>query len=122
MTSFNYMCRHSFYMTNTYETTIIVKPDLANDQMKSLNSSIDLFFSENEVSIGYREDWGIKNLKFSISKYSKGSFKFMRFISAPDFPKKLDNFLKFNTDCLRFLITKSDNVLEEITPQINKDN
>ena len=116
------MCRQSFYMTNTYETTIIVKPDLANDQMKSLNSSIDLFFSENEVSIGYREDWGIKNLKFSISKYSKGSFKFMRFISAPDFPKKLDNFLKFNTDCLRFLITKSDNVLEEITPQINKDN
>ena len=109
-------------MTNIYETTIIVKPDLANDQMKNLNSSIDLFFSENEISIGYREDWGIKNLKFSISKYSKGSFKFMRFISAQDFPKKLDSFLKFNTDCLRFLITKSSNDLEEATPQINKDN
>ena len=116
------MCRHSFYMTNIYETTIIVKPDLANDQMKSLTSSIDLFFPENEVSIGHREDWGIKNLKFTINKYSKGSFKFMRFVSASDFPKKLDNFLKFNTDCLRFLITKSSNDLEEITPQINKDN
>ena len=116
------MCRHSFYMTNIYETTIIVKPDLANDQMKSLTSSIDLFFSENEVSIGYKEDWGIKNLKFTINKYSKGSFKFMRFVSASDFPKKLDSFLKFNTDCLRFLITKSSNDLEEITPQINKDN
>ncbi len=109
-------------MTNIYETTIIVKPDLANDQMKSLTSSIDSFFSENEISIGYKEDWGIKNLKFSISKYSKGSFKFMRFISTPDFPKKLDNFLKFNTDCLRFLITKTSNDLEEVTPQINKDN
>ena len=60
-------------MTNIYETTIIVKPDLANDQMKSLNTSIDLFFSENNVSIGYKEDWGIKNLKSSIQKYSKGS-------------------------------------------------
>ena len=116
------MCRQSSYMTNIYETTIIVKPDLANDQMKSLTSSIDHFFSENEVSIGYREDWGIKNLKFAINKYSKGSFKFMRFVSASDFPKKLDSFLKFNTDCLRFLITKSSNDLEEITPQINKDN
>ncbi|MFL2534055.1 MAG: 30S ribosomal protein S6 [Alphaproteobacteria bacterium] len=109
-------------MTNIYETTIIVKPDLANDEMKNLTSSIDHFFTENGISIGYREDWGIKNLKFSIKKYSKGSFKFIRFNSNTDFPKKLDGFLKFNTDCLRFLITKSTNELNEITPQINKDN
>ena len=65
-------------MSNIYETTIIVKPDLANDQMKSL-TSIDDFFSENKISIGYREDWGIKNLKSAIKKYSKVPFKFMRF-------------------------------------------
>ena len=41
------MCRHSFYMTNIYETTIIVKPDLANDQMKNLNTSIEQFFNDN---------------------------------------------------------------------------
>ena len=46
----------------------------------------------------------------------------MRFIASSDFPNKLDNFLKFNTDCLRFLITKSINELEEITPQGQKDN
>ncbi len=109
-------------MSNIYETTIIVKPDLANDQLKSLNTSIDHFFSDNNVTIGYREDWGIKNLKTSIKNYSKGSFKFMRFNSKSDFPKKLDGFLKFNTDCLRFIIIKSSNELEEITPQINKDN
>ena len=108
-------------MTNIYETTIIVKPDLANEQLKNLNTSIDQFFTENNISIGYREDWGIKNLKSSINKYSKGSFKFMRFNASSDFPKKLDGFLKFNTDCLRFLTTKSNNELEEITPQINKD-
>mgnify|MGYP001318577751 FL=1 len=108
-------------MSNIYETTIIVKPDLANDQMKNLNLSIDNFFSENNISIGYKEDWGIKNLKSSINKYSKGSFKFMRFMSSSDFPKKLDIFLKFNSDCLRFLIIKSLNELEESTPQVNKD-
>ena len=109
-------------MTNIYETTIIVKPDLANDQLKNFNSSIDQFFSDNNVSIGYKEDWGIKNLKSIINKYTKGSFKFMRFNANSDFPKKLDSFLKFNTDCLRFLITKSIDQLEETTPQVNKDN
>ena len=109
-------------MSNIYETTIIVKPDLANDQMKNLNNSIDQFFSENNVSIGYKEDWGIKNLKSAINKYSKGSFKFMRYDASSDFPKKLDVFLKFNTDCLRYLITKSLNGLEDITPLANKDN
>ena len=109
-------------MTNIYETTIIVKPDLANDQMKTLNTSIEEFFNDNAVSIGYKEDWGIKNLKFSINKYSKGSFKFMRFNASSKFPKKLDSFLKFNTDCLRFLITKSSEDIDQVTPQINKDN
>tara|TARA_A100001035_G_C27352865_1_gene307851 strand:- start:152 stop:481 length:330 start_codon:yes stop_codon:yes gene_type:complete len=109
-------------MSNIYETTIIVKPDLANDQMKNLNTSIDQFFSDNNVLIGYKEDWGIKNLRSAIKKYSKGSFKFMRFNATGDFPKKLDNFLKFNSECLRFLITKSSNELEETTPQVNKDN
>ena len=55
-------------MSSIYETTILVKPDLANDQLKNLNLSIDNFFSENKVSIGYSEDWGIKNLKSSINK------------------------------------------------------
>ena len=109
-------------MTSIYETTIIVKPDLANDQLKNLNTSITQFFSENNIDIGYKEDWGIKNLKSSINKYNKGSFKFIRFNSPSDFPKKLDIFLKFNSDCLRFLITKSFNNLEETTPQANKDN
>ncbi len=109
-------------MSNIYETTIIVKPDLANDQLKNLNTSIDQFFSDNNVLIGYKEDWGIKNLRTVIKKYSKGSFKFMRFNASGDFPKKLDNFLKFNSECLRFLITKSSNELEEASPQVNKDN
>ena len=116
------MCRHISYMSNIYETTMIVKPDLSNDQVKNLITSLEGLFNESNVTIGYKEDWGIKNLKFSINKYSKGSFKFFRFAADPFFPKKLDNFLKFNTDCLRFLIIKSDNELEEPTPQINKDN
>ncbi|MDB4184338.1 30S ribosomal protein S6 [Alphaproteobacteria bacterium] len=109
-------------MSKVYETTIIVKPDLGNDQVKDLLNSINNFFSENSVSVGYQEDWGIKNLKFNISKYSKGSFKFMRFESESDFPKKLDIFLKYNTDCLRYLISKTVQKIDEVTPQINKDN
>jgi small subunit ribosomal protein S6 len=109
-------------MSKVYETTIIVKPDLGNDQVKDLLNAINTFFSENSVSVGYQEDWGIKNLKFNISKYSKGSYKFMRFESDADFPKKLDTFLKYNTDCLRFLISKTVQKIDEVTPQINKEN
>ena len=116
------MCRHISYMSNIYETTMIVKPDLSNDQVKNLSTSLEGFFNENNVVIGYKEDWGIKNLKFSIKKYYKGSYKFIRFSADQTFPKKLDNFLKFNSDCLRYIIIKSDNELLEPTPQINKEN
>ena len=109
-------------MSKLYETTIIIKPDLGNDQVKDLLGSINNFFTDNSVSVAYTEDWGIKNLKHTIKKYSKGSYKFFRFESDPEFPKKLDNFLKFNTECLRHLISKTDQKTEEMTPQINKDN
>ena len=109
-------------MVNIYETTMIVKPDLSNDQVKILTTSIEAFFNESKVTIGYKEDWGIKNLKFLINKYAKGSFKFIRFSADSSFPKKLDTFLKFNSDCLRFLTIKSNNELDESTPQINKEN
>ena len=46
----------------------------------------------------------------------------MRFESEADFPKKLDTFLKYNTDCLRYLISKTVQKIDEVTPQINKDN
>ena len=45
----------------------------------------------------------------------------MRFNALSDFPKKLDGFLKFNTDCLRYLITKSSDDIDLATPQVNKD-
>ena len=109
-------------MSKLYETTIIVKPDLGNDQVNDLLNSINVVFEEHKVNIGYSEDWGIKNLKFNINKYSKGSYKFMRFESNEDFPKILDNFLKFNSECLRHLISKSNQEMEQVTPQINKDN
>ncbi len=109
-------------MSNLYETTIIVKPDLGNDQVKDLLESINKFFTENSIEIGYSEDWGIKNLKFKISKYSKGSYKFFRFEAGSEFPKKLDVFLKYNTDCLRHLISRTIQKIDEVTPQINKDN
>ena len=36
----------------------------------------------------------------------------MRFNANSEFPKKLDGFLKFNSDCLRFLITKSNEEID----------
>ena len=87
-------------MTNIYETTIIVKPDLANDQLKNLNSSIDQFFSENNVSIGYREDWGIKNLKSTINKYSK-------LATINELVKYLKNDKKNDDDKINFILLRS---------------
>ena len=91
-------------MSKVYETTIIVKPDLGNDQVKDLLNSINNFFSENNVSVGYQEDWGIKNLKFNISKYSKGSFKFMRFESETP---RLNRSLPFSSTLVSPYIPRS---------------
>ena len=116
------------------------KMEMIHKEKKFLASTIEilaLYVDLNERKVAEFEDEKVKimdefieknksqfnkeNLKFSINKYSKGSFKFMRFNANSEFPKKLDGFLKFNSDCLRFLITKSNNSLEEATPQINKD-
>ena len=68
-------------MTNIYETTIIVKPDLANDQLKSLNTSIDQFFSDNNISHPcvtgkcWLGDWDHSNTRLGCIKCEKFNFK-----------------------------------------------
>ena len=55
-------------MTNIYETTIIVKPDLANDQMKNLTSSIDQFFTENSTDLtGIKTSYDNKGQTFNLA-------------------------------------------------------
>ena len=66
------MCRHSFYMTSIYETTIIVKPDLANDQLKNLNSSIDLFFLKMMFPLVIKKIGVLKTLNHQLINIQKG--------------------------------------------------
>ena len=106
-------------MKFSYETTLIIKPDLSNDQAKSLYSTIDEFFSQNNTSLNYQEDWGIRNLKTNISKYSKGLYKFYRYEAQNDFPFKLEKFLKFNTETLRSLTVKTTEPIEQKTSMIS---
>ena len=63
-------------MTNIYETTIIVKPDLANDQLKNLNTSIDEFFSENNLNSNGNEFENLKVKLFPNPSAGNFSIKF----------------------------------------------
>ena len=46
----------------------------------------------------------------------------MRFNSSSEFPKKLDTFLKFNTECLRFLLQNLIDNIDRSYSSNNKDN
>ena len=81
------MCRHISYMTNIYETTMIVKPDLANDQLKHLTSSLEGFFNDNNVVIGYKEDWVLKILSSLLKNIIKAHLNSLDFLLIKLFQK-----------------------------------
>ena len=74
-------------MTNLYETTIIVKPDLANDQLKNLNSSIDLFFSEMMFLLVIKKIGVLKTLNHQLINIQKGHLNLCVLIHRQIFQK-----------------------------------
>ena len=89
--------------------------------MKNLNTSIDQFFSENNVSIGYKEDWGIKNLKSAINRAAElaGLEDFSTYYPAQEInwrEQLLERFFSFLPSYIRdnYILKKSVKVLKDI--------
>ncbi|MDD5119849.1 MAG: 30S ribosomal protein S6 [Candidatus Omnitrophica bacterium] len=95
---------------NKYEAMIIVKPDLSDEDKKTLFKQIDDAVTKCGGSIAQSGVWAEKRkLYFPIKKFMEGVYYLAAFTAPSGAIKELRNIYKLNENILRFLFTRMDN-------------
>lgn len=92
---------------NKYEAMFIVKPDLAEDERKTLFSQINDSVIKNNGSVSASSVWSERRkMTFPIKKYHEGVYYLLNFGIEPGAIAKLKSTYALNDNILRVLITR----------------
>lgn len=92
---------------NKYEAMFILKPDLSEEEKKTLFNQINDTPIKNNGQVLSANIWSEKRkLYFPIKKYQEGIYYLMNFNLAPAEIAKLNQTYKLNENILRVLITR----------------
>lgn len=90
-----------------YEAMFIVRPDLSEDDKKSLFSQINDIVVKNNGDVSTAAVWAEKRkLFFPLKKFREGTYYLMNFTAPPLSITSLNHAYKLNENILRVLIEK----------------
>ena len=94
---------------NKYEAMVIVKPDLSDEDKKTLFKQIDDAVVKNSGQITQSGVWAEKRkFCFPINKFLEGIYYLVAFTAPSEAVKEIRNIYKLNENILRVLFTRMD--------------
>ncbi|MCK9603117.1 MAG: 30S ribosomal protein S6 [Candidatus Omnitrophica bacterium] len=94
---------------NKYEVMLITKPDLSEEDKKTLLDHINDAITKNNGKVLQASIWAEKRkLYFPIEKCHEGMYYLVNFSAAPAAIKEINHTYKLNEDILRVLFTKTE--------------
>ena len=92
---------------NKYELIFIVKPDLEEGQIKSVNDSIKTLLESKKAKVVETKEWGQKELAYEINKYKTGYyFYYLVEENGSDAVKEFDRVALINENIIRHIVVK----------------
>ena len=95
-------------MLKQYETVFIATPVLSDAQMKEAVAKYTDFIKNNGGEIVYEEDWGLKQLAYSIQHKTSGFYYLIEFKAEPTFINDLETEYRRDERILRYLTVALD--------------
>jgi small subunit ribosomal protein S6 len=92
---------------NNYEAMIIIKPDLSEEERKTLFGQINDAITKSEGKVNQANIWSEKRkLYFPLKRHQEGVYYLVNFNVAPRLVAQIRHTYKLNENILRTLITK----------------
>ena len=91
---------------NKFELVLLLSPDLATS---ALNSEIETLKSKligQSAKIINEEDWGLRDLSYSINKFKKAFYRYLQIESPGQIVKNLNNELNQSENLIRYMFIK----------------
>ncbi|MBR5072980.1 MAG: 30S ribosomal protein S6 [Bacteroidales bacterium] len=91
-----------------YETVFIATPVLSDVQMKDAVAKYTDLIKANGGEVVYEEDWGLKQLAYSIQHKTSGFYYLIEFKAEPEFVATLETQYRRDERILRYLTVALD--------------
>ena len=94
---------------NKFEVVLLLNPDLAtnklNDEINKFKSSLQ----SHSAKIVNEEDWGLRDLSYSINKFKKAFYKFFQIETSGSIVKEINKELNQSENLMRYIFIKVKN-------------
>lgn len=94
-------------ITHKYETVVIFRPTLGEEELKAQIEKFKNLISENGT-LENVDEWGKRKLAYEIDHENEGYYVQYNFTAPVEFPAEFDRQLKISDNVMRSLIIKQD--------------
>ena len=91
---------------NSYEHTFITRQDLSQSQAKKLISKYEDIIKTNSGKILKTEEWGLRNLSYSIKNSKKGFYFHFKFEGIGKTVEELEKMENIDESLIRYLTVR----------------
>lgn len=85
-----------------YETIYILQPDLSEDEIKVIADKVQDVIASYKGDFQRLEDWGIRKLAYTIKKFSRGRYLYLRYDGGSELIAELERRLRLDEKVLRY--------------------
>lgn len=93
---------------NKYETILIIKPTLTEEETKGTIKKIVNLINNNGKATKV-EEWGKRKLAYPIQKFIEGYYVLINFKSEPSFIEELNRVYNITDEIIKHIIVKTEN-------------
>ena len=91
---------------NKFEVVLIFSPDLPSNVLKTEISNFKSKLENNSAKIINEENWGLRDLSYSINKFKKAFYKFIQIEAPGEIVKNINNELNQREKLIRYIFIK----------------
>ena len=91
---------------NKFEVVLLFKPELSNSVIKSEIDNFKTKLKSYQAVIKNEENWGLRDLSYSINKFKKAFYNYIQIESSGTFIKEINNELNQSENLIRYLFIK----------------
>ncbi len=100
-----------------YETIIILQPDLGDDDISTVTGKIQDVVSSYKGELYRLDDWGVRKLAYSIRKFARGRYYYVRYDGNAALIAELERRLRLDEKVLRYQSVNITDQPERIVPE-----
>jgi len=91
-----------------YETIIIVRPNVAEDEIEAVVSKTGSIIEGDGGTIIRIDKWGLRKLAYLIKKESQGYYIYVDYAGIPDSVSEIERIFRIDDRILKYLTVKLD--------------